>query len=84
MFNQTEVKQEVDETTCNEVKQEVGDMACKREIDNEVDEVLQDTFKIEIKEEPTRESTNDTFDYLDVKKCPIKAEIKQDDDSPTR
>ncbi|CAG9829226.1 unnamed protein product [Diabrotica balteata] len=78
MFNQTEVKHEVGETTCNEVKQEIGDVACKREIDNKVDEVLQDSFKIEIKEEPTRKSTNDTCDYLDVKKC-LKAEFKQDD-----
>ncbi|CAG9841031.1 unnamed protein product [Diabrotica balteata] len=68
MFNQTEVKQEVGETTC------------KREIDNEVGDILLDTFKMEIKEEPISESTNnDTFDYLDVKKCPIKSKIEQDD-----
>ncbi|XP_072399393.1 uncharacterized protein [Diabrotica undecimpunctata] len=70
MFHQTEVKQEVGETTC------------KREIiDNEVDEVLQDTFKIEIKEEPIMESTDDSFDDLDNKECHIKAEIEQAEDS---
>ncbi|XP_050503044.1 uncharacterized protein LOC114332573 isoform X2 [Diabrotica virgifera virgifera] len=68
MFKQTEIKQEVSET-----------IICKREIGNEVDDVLQDNFKTEIKEEPIHDSTNDTFDYLDVKKYPIKAEIEQDD-----
>uniref|UniRef100_A0A6P7G249 Zinc finger protein 583-like n=1 Tax=Diabrotica virgifera virgifera TaxID=50390 RepID=A0A6P7G249_DIAVI len=63
-----------------EVKTEFAEITCKREINYEVDEVLQDTFKTEIKEEPIRESTNDKFVYLlDVKKCPIKAEIDQDD-----
>uniref|UniRef100_A0A6P7G691 Uncharacterized protein LOC114334197 n=1 Tax=Diabrotica virgifera virgifera TaxID=50390 RepID=A0A6P7G691_DIAVI len=68
MFNQTEVKQEVAETTC------------KREIEIIDNEVLQDTFKTEFKEEPKTESACDTFDfdYLDVKKCPVKAEIEDD------
>uniref|UniRef100_A0A6P7GR31 Zinc finger protein 570-like n=1 Tax=Diabrotica virgifera virgifera TaxID=50390 RepID=A0A6P7GR31_DIAVI len=76
MFNQTEVKQEVAETTC------------KREIEIIDNEVLldtnEDTFKTEFKDDATREITstntnNDTFDDLDVKKCDIKAKIEQDD-----
>ncbi|CAG9840847.1 unnamed protein product [Diabrotica balteata] len=57
-----------------EVKQEVNVYICKEEIDNEGGNALSDTFKIEIKEEPKRESTNDAFDYLVLQENNIKTE----------
>ncbi|CAG9840850.1 unnamed protein product [Diabrotica balteata] len=57
-----------------EVKQEFNEFRCKDEIDNEGRDSLFDTFKIEINEEPKRESTNDTFEFLVLKEDPIKTE----------
>ncbi|XP_072399409.1 uncharacterized protein [Diabrotica undecimpunctata] len=57
-----------------EVKQEVNVYTCKEEIDNEGGNDLFDTLKIEINEEPKRESSNDTFGYLLLKENPIKTE----------
>ncbi|CAG9840849.1 unnamed protein product [Diabrotica balteata] len=57
-----------------EVKQEVNVYICKGEIDNEGGNDLCDTLKIEIKEEPKRESTNDGFEYLVLPENPIKTE----------
>ncbi|XP_072399407.1 uncharacterized protein [Diabrotica undecimpunctata] len=65
-----------------EVKQEVNVYICKEEIDNESGNALSDTLKIEIKEEPKRESTNDAFDYLVLHENPIKTEKEIYEDKP--
>ncbi|XP_050509985.1 zinc finger protein 233-like isoform X2 [Diabrotica virgifera virgifera] len=67
-----------------EVKQEVGEEACKIEIDTDVNEAVLNSFKLEIKEEqePKRETIQgDTFDYVDLKNIniPMKIEIGQDE-----
>uniref|UniRef100_A0A6P7H1Z5 Zinc finger protein 570-like n=1 Tax=Diabrotica virgifera virgifera TaxID=50390 RepID=A0A6P7H1Z5_DIAVI len=60
-----------------EVKQEVNEYTCKEEIDNEEADALFDTFKIEINEEPQRESTKDAFDFV-LKEDLIKIEKYED------
>ncbi|XP_072392102.1 uncharacterized protein [Diabrotica undecimpunctata] len=62
-----------------EVKQEFSENPSKAEKGYEVDNCLLDTFKIEVIEEPKRESTDNTFDYLDLNKISIKTEIEQYD-----
>ncbi|CAG9831209.1 unnamed protein product [Diabrotica balteata] len=60
-----------------EVKQEDSDETCQAEIYyHAVDDGLLDICKIEVKEEPKRESTQDTFDYVASTKIPIKTEIE--------
>ncbi|XP_050510098.1 zinc finger protein 429-like [Diabrotica virgifera virgifera] len=66
-----------------EVKQEVGEETYKIEIDTEVNNALLDSCKIEIKEEPKRESIHDTCGYEDLKKTPMKIEIGQDEHTQT-
>ncbi|CAG9828128.1 unnamed protein product [Diabrotica balteata] len=65
-----------------EVKQEVSEGLCKQEIhidNNDLCDVPLDTCKIEIKQEPKRENMYDvSFDYLDLKECPIKTEIEDE------
>ncbi|XP_050503534.1 trypsin-1-like isoform X1 [Diabrotica virgifera virgifera] len=62
-----------------EVKQEVSDKTFQAEIYcNDVDDDPLDICKIKIKEEPLRESTHDTFDYVDLKDD-IKTELKQEE-----
>uniref|UniRef100_A0A6P7FYD0 Zinc finger protein 225-like n=1 Tax=Diabrotica virgifera virgifera TaxID=50390 RepID=A0A6P7FYD0_DIAVI len=64
-----------------EVKQEVMEETCKIEVDhNELNDVLLDTFKSEIKEEPQSETTHHSFDYLNSEEYPLKTDVKQDED----
>ncbi|CAG9830104.1 unnamed protein product [Diabrotica balteata] len=61
-----------------EVKQEFSEKLYKIEpVDYEVDNCVLDSFKIETTEEPKRESTHNTSDYLE-NKISIKTEIEQD------
>ncbi|XP_072381976.1 uncharacterized protein [Diabrotica undecimpunctata] len=61
-----------------EVKQEDSDEKCQADY-HAVDDGRLDICKIEIKEEPERESTQDTFDYLALTKIPIKTEIEPEE-----
>ncbi|XP_028151807.1 uncharacterized protein LOC114345184 isoform X2 [Diabrotica virgifera virgifera] len=60
---------------------QVNEQLCKIETTNhEVGETLLDTFKIEITEEPKRESVyDDAFGYFDLKELPVKTEIEQNE-----
>ncbi|CAG9826532.1 unnamed protein product [Diabrotica balteata] len=62
-----------------EVKQENMGAMCKVEIEyNELDDAVLESFKSEIQEESNRQSTHNTYDYLDLNnKCSINNEIKQ-------
>uniref|UniRef100_A0A6P7G6X6 Uncharacterized protein LOC114334722 n=1 Tax=Diabrotica virgifera virgifera TaxID=50390 RepID=A0A6P7G6X6_DIAVI len=64
-----------------EIKQETSEIQCKTEVcDDFNDGLLLDNIKMEIKEEPKIENTNDTFDCVDVKEYPIKTDTEQDED----
>uniref|UniRef100_A0A6P7HE18 Uncharacterized protein LOC114347506 n=1 Tax=Diabrotica virgifera virgifera TaxID=50390 RepID=A0A6P7HE18_DIAVI len=44
-----------------------------------VDDALLDSFKNEVKEEPNRENTHDTFDDSKLNECSLKIEIEEDE-----
>uniref|UniRef100_A0A6P7H4Y3 Uncharacterized protein LOC114347061 n=1 Tax=Diabrotica virgifera virgifera TaxID=50390 RepID=A0A6P7H4Y3_DIAVI len=53
---------------------------CRAEIYcNKVDDALLDSLKTEIKEEPDRESTQDTFDDSDLNEYSLKIEIEENE-----
>ncbi|CAG9837606.1 unnamed protein product [Diabrotica balteata] len=62
-----------------EIKQEASEKTSKIEIDNETCDVILNAFKIDIKEEPKKESIHHTFDYLDFNEFPVHKNIVQDD-----
>ncbi|CAG9827902.1 unnamed protein product [Diabrotica balteata] len=60
-----------------EIKQEASEKSCK--IERVACDGPMDAVKIEIKEEPKRESAYDAFDYLDLNKFPLKTEVEPDE-----
>uniref|UniRef100_A0A6P7FYH7 Uncharacterized protein LOC114335576 isoform X2 n=1 Tax=Diabrotica virgifera virgifera TaxID=50390 RepID=A0A6P7FYH7_DIAVI len=62
-----------------EIKQEVGEKTLKIEIDDQCVGPL-DVFKIEIKEEPKRETAYQTFDYLDSNEFTVSTEVERGED----
>uniref|UniRef100_A0A6P7H2Y7 Zinc finger protein 235-like n=1 Tax=Diabrotica virgifera virgifera TaxID=50390 RepID=A0A6P7H2Y7_DIAVI len=65
-----------------DVKQEVTEETCKVKVEiynNEVDDGFLDSCKIEIQEEPKKESIHDTFVYSDSQEFPTKIEVDPDE-----
>uniref|UniRef100_A0A6P7H8I4 Uncharacterized protein LOC114347518 n=1 Tax=Diabrotica virgifera virgifera TaxID=50390 RepID=A0A6P7H8I4_DIAVI len=71
---------EIHKIKCNqmEVKQEIREETCKVEVVyNDLDDALLDSCECKIEEEPSRQSTQDTYSYLEVQEHPVNPKIEQ-------